>query len=51
MSDDDLKKTVEAMTSLENDLTSSPEKALAFLIKAGIVTPSGELTEQYQQGA
>jgi hypothetical protein len=51
MSDQDLKKTVDAMTSLEAELTSSPEKALAFLVKLGIVTPDGKLTEPYQQGA
>ena len=51
MSDQDLQKTVEALTALENELTSSPEKALAYLVKAGFLTPSGELTEQYQQGA
>jgi len=51
MSDHDLKKSVEAMKSLRDELTSSPEKALAFLIRSGIATPSGELTTQYQQGA
>jgi hypothetical protein len=47
----ELKKSVEAMQNLRNDLTSSKDKALAFLIEAGIVTPSGELTKPYRQGA
>ncbi len=51
MSDQDLKKSVEAMKALRDELTSSPDKALAFLVKAGIATPSGELTKQYQQVA
>jgi hypothetical protein len=51
MSGQELKKSVEAMQTLRNDLTSSKEKALAFLVEAGIVTASGELTQQYRQGA
>ena len=51
MSGQELKKSVEAMQTLRNDLTSSKEKALAFLVEAGIVTASGELTKQYRQGA
>ena len=51
MSGQELEKSVEAMQTLRNDLTSSKEKALAFLVEAGIVTPAGELTEQYRQGA
>jgi hypothetical protein len=51
MSGQELKKSVEAMQNLRNDLTSSKDKALAFLIEAGIVTPSGELTKPYRQGA
>ena len=31
MSEQELKKSVEAMKNLQNDLTSSKEKALAFL--------------------
>jgi len=44
-------KSVEAMQALRDDLTFSKEKALAFLVEAGIVTASGELTKQYRQGA
>jgi hypothetical protein len=51
MSEQELKKSVEAMQNLRNDLTSSKEKALAFLVQAGIVTTSGELTKPYRQGA
>jgi hypothetical protein len=51
MSGQELKKSVAAMQTLRNDLTSSKEKALAFLVEAGIVTASGELTKQYRQGA
>jgi hypothetical protein len=51
MSGQELKKSVEAMQTLRNDLTSSKERALAFLVEAGIVTASGELTKQYRQGA
>jgi len=51
MSEQELKKSVEAMQILRNDVTSSKEKALSFLVEAGIVTSSGELTKQYSQGA
>lgn len=51
MSEQELRKSLEAMQNLRNDLTSSREKALAFLIEAGIVTASGELTKPYRQGA
>ncbi len=51
MSDQDLKKSLEAMKLLRKDLTSSPAKALAFLVEAGIVTPAGDLTEHYRQSA
>ena len=51
MSEQELRKSVEAMQNLCNDLTSSREKALAFLVEAGIVTTSGELTKPYRQGA
>lgn len=51
MSEQELKKSVEAMQNLRNDLTSSKERALAFLVEAGFVTTSGELTKPYRQGA
>jgi hypothetical protein len=51
MSEQDLKKSVEAMQNLRNDLISSKEKALAFLVEAGIVTTTGELAKPYRQRA
>jgi hypothetical protein len=51
MSEQELKKSLDAMSSLRQDLASSPEKALAFLVEIGIVTPDGELTKQYRQDA
>ena len=51
MSEQELKKSVEAMQNLQDELTSSKEKALAFLVEAGIVNASGELTEPYRQVA
>jgi hypothetical protein len=51
MSEQELKKSVEAMQNLQKDLTISKEKALDFLVRAGIVTLSGELTKPYRQGA
>ena len=51
MSTQDLKATIEAMKNLQDSLTSSPEKALAFLVESGVVLSSGELTEQYRQSA
>lgn len=43
MSDQELKNTIDAMTSFRNELTSSPEKARAYLIEAGIVVaPAAE---------
>jgi len=51
MSDQELKKSVEAVQSLRDDVASSKDKALAFLVESGIVTITGELTKPYQQGA
>jgi len=51
MSDEDLQKTRDALAALQKELTSSPEKARAFLVKYGFLTPDGELTEPYRQGA
>jgi len=51
MREQELKKSVEAMQNLCNDLTSSKERALTFLVEAGIVTTSGELAKPYRQGA
>ncbi|ADV84220.1 hypothetical protein [Terriglobus saanensis] len=49
MSDQDLKKTVKAMKSLQEVHEASPAKALAFLVKAGIATKTGKLAKPYKQ--
>ncbi len=51
MSEQELKKSVEAMQNLQNELISSKERVLAFLVEAGIVDASGELTDPYRQVA
>lgn len=48
MSNEELKRTLEALKSFRKELTSSKEKALAYLVDAGIVTPEGKLTEHYK---
>jgi len=45
---DDLKKTVEASRILTAELVASPEKARAFLVEMGLITPDGKLTENYK---
>lgn len=49
MSDQELKRSLEALKSLCDNAASSKEKALAFLVESGIVTTEGELTRDYQQ--
>jgi len=51
MSDEDLQETIEAMKKLREEVTSSPEKALAFLVELGTHTPNGELHPNYSQDA
>ena len=51
MSDEELKKTLEGMERLRKELTSSPEKALKFVVDNGFVKPNGELTDEYKPGA
>jgi hypothetical protein len=51
MSNEDLQKTLDALAAAQKELTSSPAKALAFLVEHGFVTPDGELTEPYRQSA
>lgn len=51
MSDEDLKATLDALERVRREHTASPEKALAFLVKAGFLTPEGELTKNYRQDA
>ena len=51
MSDQDLQQSMKAMKTLEQEHASSPAKALAFLVKAGIATEAGKLRNPYKQGA
>jgi hypothetical protein len=51
MNDEDLKATLEALEKLRREHAGSPEKARAFLVEAGFITPDGELTENYRQDA
>ena len=39
MSDEEFQNTVDAMESLRDELTSSPERARAYLVEAGILPP------------
>jgi hypothetical protein len=43
MSDKEFENTVQAMASLRDELTSSPERARAYLVEAGILLPDGNL--------
>ena len=51
MSEQELKKSLEAMQNLRDEAISSKEKALALLVEAGFITTAGGLTRHYQQGA
>ena len=51
MSDQELKDSITAMKAVRDQNTGSKEKALAFLVKAGIATQDGQLTGPYKQGA
>ena len=51
MSNEELARTLASMDKLREELVSSPEKARAFLVEAGIVTPDGKLTAPYRQDA
>jgi hypothetical protein len=51
MSDEELERTIAALDAVMKEYGSSPEKARAYLVKIGIVTPDGELTENYRQSA
>ena len=48
MSDQEFQNTVEAMASLRDELISSPERARAYLVEAGILPPDGEGADQRQ---
>jgi hypothetical protein len=51
MSNEELARSQAAMAKLREELVASPEKARAFLVEAGIVTPDGKLTEPYRRHA
>ena len=51
MSDEELEKTLSALSRLTAELTSSPEKARAFLVEEGFFTADGEWTDAYKQNA
>jgi hypothetical protein len=51
MTNDELKKTIEASKAVTREHTSSKEKAMAFLVKMGTHKPSGELTDAYKKRA
>jgi hypothetical protein len=48
MSNEELERSRAALKSVTDKVTVSKESALAFLVRAGINTPSGELTEPYK---
>jgi hypothetical protein len=51
MSNEELKRTLASLDRLHEKIADSPEEALAFLVRAGIATPDGELTAPYRQDA
>jgi hypothetical protein len=51
VSDEELKATLEGLKKLREEHAGSPEKARAFLVEAGFITPDGKLTENYRQDA
>lgn len=48
MSDQEFQNTLVALESLRAELVSSPEKARAYLIEAGILSPDGEVVDLRQ---
>jgi len=42
------KRYIAGIKELRKEVTSSPEKAREFLIKAGIITKKGNLTKRYR---
>lgn len=48
MSNEDLKETLAALEAVRVKNGNSPEKAKAFLVKYGFITPDGKLTEPYK---
>ena len=48
MSDKELRELIDIIQDVTREYTSTPEKARQFLVDAGIVTNTGELTEPYR---
>lgn len=48
MAREETKKFIQDMKAFFNEITQDKQKSLDFLIKAGICTPNGELTEEYK---
>lgn len=48
MSDEDLAQFIEDTARLDRENLASPEKALKFLVQAGILDENGALTEHYR---
>ena len=42
MENQELKRTLQSMEDVRRELSTSNDKALAFLIEAGILSPDGE---------
>ncbi len=48
MSNEDLQATLAAIEKFRQEIGFDPEKAKAFLVEHGFITPDGELTEHYK---
>lgn len=44
----DYSKEIKAMRAFTKELCKSKKKALSFLVRAGICTPTGRLTKPYR---
>ncbi|MFZ1087072.1 MAG: hypothetical protein WAN35_19075 [Terracidiphilus sp.] len=51
MTDKAYQETLAALKKVRDEIGGSPEKARAFLVRAGFITPDGKLTEPYRQDA
>jgi hypothetical protein len=51
MSNEDLRKTLDAMKSVQEEATASPEAARKLLVRLGMITETGELTPEYRQNS
>lgn len=48
MTEKDRRETVAAAKALRDEVGDSKEKAVAVLVRLGLITPNGELTENYK---